>query len=392
VLTKSGEEKLIRWRNSLLRDNAGRVIGTLSSGQDMTDRRRAEEQLREYEKAVEGLEEMIVVVDRGYRYRLANRAYVNYRGGTREQLIGKLIPEVLGDEVFERVIKGKLDECLQGKVVKFELKYAFRERNERDLSVSYFPIEGLAGIDRVAAVIQDVTERKRGESDLRRLSSRLLHLQEWERRRIARDLHDDIGQDLYAARMSLRKIQNYVANQNAKGLLSEVVETIGVLLSKVRTLAQLLHPAELTMLGLRSAIVAYVESFRERSGVLVTTEMPKELPVLPRAAEAALYRVVQECLLNIQRHSGSPKAEVRIETDFTLITLEVKDDGVGMKSAVSQGWESGELRLGVGLAGMSERIKQLGGSVEITSGKWGTSVRATILLDSPELKSDPDPE
>ena len=139
---------------------------------DIRERKRAEARLREYEKAVEGLEEMIVVVDRNYRYVLANRAFLNYRGLEKEQLLGRLVSEVLNPGVFEEVAKENLDECFRGEVVTYELRYKYPHLGERDLSISYFPIEGPNGIDRVACVLQDVTERKRAEAALRESEAR----------------------------------------------------------------------------------------------------------------------------------------------------------------------------------------------------------------------------
>jgi PAS domain S-box-containing protein len=141
---------------------------TEAIARDIRQRKRTEEKLREYEKAVEGLEEMIVVVDREYRYVLANRAFLNYRGVEREELIGRPSREMLNEGVFDAIIKEKLDECFQGKVVKYELKYKYPKLGERDISISYFPIEGPDGIDRVACVIQDITERKKAEETLQR--------------------------------------------------------------------------------------------------------------------------------------------------------------------------------------------------------------------------------
>ncbi|HWY22508.1 MAG TPA: PAS domain S-box protein [Candidatus Acidoferrum sp.] len=136
--------------------------------QDITERKRAEERLREYERVIEDIEEMFVVVDRDYRCVIANRAYLTYRGSEKEQVIGRRLDEVLNREVFQEVIKPRLDECFQGKVVRYQLKYEYPTMGERDLLISYFPIEGARGIDRIACILQDITERKRSEEALRR--------------------------------------------------------------------------------------------------------------------------------------------------------------------------------------------------------------------------------
>lgn len=131
--------------------------------------RRRTKRLEEFQKAVEGLEEMIAVIDRDYRYVIANRAYLDYGGMKKEDLIGRQVSQVLGPGVFETKIKGKLDECFQGKIVQYEMQYKYPSRGERDLAISYFPIQGPAGIDRVACVLKDltdVTERKRAQSAL----------------------------------------------------------------------------------------------------------------------------------------------------------------------------------------------------------------------------------
>ncbi len=139
---------------------------------DITARKQSEDRLRQFEKVVESLEEMIVVVDRNYRYTIANRSFLNYRGMTKEEVVGRLVSEVVGPVVFETVVRPKLEECLSGKVVTYEMKYTYPQRGERDLLITYLPVEGPAGIDRVASVLCDITERKRAEQALRQSEER----------------------------------------------------------------------------------------------------------------------------------------------------------------------------------------------------------------------------
>jgi PAS domain S-box-containing protein len=153
-------------------DEQGRLLRIVGMVADITERKLAEERLREYEKAVEGSEEMIAVVDREYRYLIANRKFLNLRNMTKEQVVGRLAHEILNKGVFEAGVKGKLDECFRGKVVRYEMKYTYPELGERDVFVSYFPIEGATGIDRVACILQDITDRKRTEEALRKSEER----------------------------------------------------------------------------------------------------------------------------------------------------------------------------------------------------------------------------
>ena len=141
------------------------------------DSKLAEDRLREYEELVENLEEMIVMVGRDYRYLLANRAFLKYRGMQRDQVVGRAKAEILDRDVFDRVVKPKLDECFQGKVVRYELTYCFPDIGERVLAISYFPIESPTGVDRVACVSRDITEQKQAEELHRQSESQLANAQ-----------------------------------------------------------------------------------------------------------------------------------------------------------------------------------------------------------------------
>lgn len=157
---------------SPLRDKGGKLRGGVAAFRNITERLRAEDRLLEYERVVENLEDMILVIDRDYRYVIANRAFLSYRAMDREQVIGHRVDEVLQKEVFDSIVKEKMDECFAGKVIQFELNYTYPGRGERAVFTSYFPIEGPTGVDRIACVLQDITERKRSEEALRKSEER----------------------------------------------------------------------------------------------------------------------------------------------------------------------------------------------------------------------------
>jgi signal transduction histidine kinase len=233
---------------------------------------------------------------------------------------------------------------------------------------------------RVAGTCRDITERVRAEEELRRLSGQLLRLQDEERRRIARELHDSTGQDLVALATALSQLHVSIPSSGRKlrKLASECQALADQCIRDVRTLSYLLHPPMLDEAGLEDAIRHYAGGFTERTGIEVELEISPRLGRMKPDAEMALFRVVQESLTNIQRHSGSLQAKIRINRDRGKITLEISDKGSGISG--SQRRRNGKLSfgLGVGIPSMHERVKLIGGQLDIESRGSGTTVRATI--------------
>ena len=166
-MRKDGQLIHISMTASPVRDTTGKIVSASIIARDITEHKRTEGALQEYQKVIENSQDMIAVVDQQYKYLLANARFLEMRGMDREQVVGRPVSEVLGKEVFERIVKRNLDACFQGKVVNYEMKNAYPGLGERDLTVSYFPIQDRDGINRVASVIRDTTERKRAEERYR---------------------------------------------------------------------------------------------------------------------------------------------------------------------------------------------------------------------------------
>ena len=236
---------------------------------------------------------------------------------------------------------------------------------------------------RVAGTCRDVTEAVRAEEELRRLSGQLLRLQDEERRRIARDLHDSTGQDLVALATTLSQLHALIpsSSRKSRNLASQCQALADQCIRDVRTLSYLLHPPMLDEAGLEDAIRHYAGGFTDRTGIEVELEISPRLGRMKPHVELALFRVVQESLTNIQRHSGSPQAKIRIECDPGKITLEISDKGNGISGSPRRRNGKMSFGLGVGIPSMQERVTLIGGQLDIESSSSGTTVRVTIPAD-----------
>jgi signal transduction histidine kinase len=222
-------------------------------------------------------------------------------------------------------------------------------------------------------------EFKKQAEVVRELSARLLRTQDEERRRIARDLHDSLGQLLVALNMNLSRIQTGFPafGQNEITLLNDSISLVRELLRQIRTISHLLHPPLLDEVGLASAIRWYAEEFSKRSKIQLNLDLPAALDRLPPDVEISVFRIIQECLTNVHRHSNSSEAGIRLTCDDGELTVEVWDRGRGMSSE-KLGDLSCPARGGVGIRGMRERLRQFGGILEVRSDAWGTRVVAQI--------------
>jgi signal transduction histidine kinase len=213
------------------------------------------------------------------------------------------------------------------------------------------------------------------ERSLRSLTGRLLQLQDEERRRFSRELHDSLGQYLAGVKMNLDMFSN---SRTAEGLLTDAIQLLDQSIAETRTISHLLHPPLLDEAGFSSAAKWYLEGFAQRSGIQVKIDLPENLGRLPKAIELGLFRVLQESLTNIHRHSGSSSAEVSLKSFPEKVVLEVRDFGKGMPPQLLDSFKTKGISLGVGLAGMRERVRELGGQLNVQAKSPGTLL--TIVL------------
>jgi signal transduction histidine kinase len=225
-------------------------------------------------------------------------------------------------------------------------------------------------------VVQEANNRleslvEQRTSALQKLSAHLMRAQDDERRRMARELHDGLGQSLAAAQINLGLIDlpNGAAGQR---FLTEARHLVGRAVSDIRTLSYLLHPPLLEEAGFYSAVQWYIDGFSKRSGIKVTLELPSKLGRMPDVVELTLFRVVQEGLINVHRHSGSEQVHIRIENDETRIVVRLKDYGKGLPGNLLERFRKTGSGAGVGLSGMRERVKELGGEFVVESDETGT--------------------
>lgn len=260
----------------------------------------------------------------------------------------------------------------------------------KTIQVSAAPIrDANERITGAVVVLEDISARRAAERELndsyvqlRTLTARLMRAQDDERRRIARMLHETTAQNLAALKMLLARLNRTSErlDEADRDALAESISLAEQSMTEIRTLSYLLHPPFLDEAGLLTALRWYATGFTERSGIKVDLDLPANFDRLPLETETALFRIVQESLINIHRHAGSETARIRLRRDADRFVLEIEDSGHGIPEGSIEHIRRGGGGAGVGITGMSERVEQLGGRLEITSSERGTTVAAWLPL------------
>jgi PAS domain S-box-containing protein len=242
---------------------------------------------------------------------------------------------------------------------------------------------------RMIGTTEDVTERTKQETELRRLSRQLLHARDAEQRRIARDLHETAVQSMAAIKMMLGRIRNMVpkSSKRARDLVRSTTVVADEIIREVRTISHLMHPPLLDEGGLYPALHWYARGFSERSGIAANLQMDEVFGRLPRDTEITIFRIVQEALTNVHRHSSSRDAIIRVVRSGASVRVEIEDHGKGMPLLAGPAGGK-DVQLGVGTAGMRERVAQLSGKFEIRSAPAKGTVVTAILPASDRQEND----
>ena len=432
-LTKRGKRVDVSLTISPMKDSTGRIVGASKIARDITERKQADEELRKVHEELE-----IRVRERTAELAQSNRllqTQIQERIQAQEALERQTavlreqsrLLDLANDAIFIRSFDGTIsywnegaerlygwtkEEALEnrlGMLLQTEFPIPFEEIREvlvREGNWEGELIHTRRDGSRVTVnsrwtlwrsaegnplgwlqINTDITGRKRAEESLRALTARLLQLQDDERRRIARELHDSAGQILVALDINLSLVQkNEGLAPNAANAVRESIALVQQLSKELRTTSHLLHPPLLDESGLPSAVRWFVDGFAKRSKISVDLEIAPDLGRLPRELETTIFRMVQECLTNIHRHSGSPTANIRIARNSNHVSIAVRDRGKGM-SADNYRNSFGPITPGVGIQGMRERVRQLGGHLQIHSGTSGTTVRATLPVTNAAAQS-----
>jgi PAS domain S-box-containing protein len=374
-------------------DASGRIVRFSGMSQDVTERRKEEDRLRLSEALLDQAEE------------IAGFGCWDYDVSSRKTILSKNLQKMYGfgsNETFDverywdnvlrddrrYVRKYVLDAIEKCSPFEYTTRYRMPDGSARIYHARGIPVAGAEGSTlRVRGVVHDLTGQMRTEEELRRLSHELMRTQDAERRQIARDLHESVGQTLAALKMTLGNLDHAQAEsgntiprlQEARGLAEDAIR-------EIRVVSYLMHPPMLDEAGLAPTLQWYARGFSDRSNIQATVEVKRGLGRFSQQIETTVFRIVQEALTNVHRYSGSQAVTIRVIRQDGQVLVEVSDQGCGLHS-IARGRNT---RLGVGIAGMRERVKQLNGVFEMESRPGhGTTVRAVLPFVMQEPQENP---
>jgi PAS domain S-box-containing protein len=392
---KDGTQIVVASRWTLDQRDPGNGNCVLETNSDITQQKESEKALRESEGRFRAIVETtpecvkLVAAD-GTLLHMNSPGLAMVGADCAERVVGRSVYDLIAPEHRDR-FRAFNEKVCRGEKGTLEFDIVGLEGTRRQMETHGAPLRDQDGTCVQLAVTRDITGRKEAEKARRdaELSARLLQVQDEERRRIARELHDGVGQLLAAMSMNASSVIDEKSNLSAGAArcAEENFNLIQQVSKDIRTMSYLLHPPLLDELGLPSALRWYIEGFAERSKIAANVELPVDLERLPQEHELCLFRIAQECLTNIHRHSGSSTALIRLWRTPGEIKMEVSDAGRGIDPEIESKIASGE-SAGVGLRGMQERVNQIGGTLGIHSKGKGLSVVVTLPLAEEAVSSD----
>lgn len=375
--------------NTLLTIKRNDEIGTLANSfNKMTEDLRRTTISKDYvDNIIGSMNDTLVVIDPDVKIRRVNRAMCNLLEYKEDELIGKDINLMVPNE--EKIFRGSVFQRLLGKtaVVNNEIDYVTRNGKRIPMLFSAAVLKNKEGrIEGIVGIARDITERKQAEKALREserhlrfLSSQLLTAQEKERRRLSRELHDELGQALMVLKLKLESIQRALGTdqERLKGECDEVIGYVNEVTENVRRLSRDLSPSILEDLGLSAAIRWLVDASTKHCNIKISLDMIEMDNLFSREGQITVYRIVQECLTNIAKHAQATHVSIVIKKNDGQILFSVEDDGKGFDVKEVLGKDPG--KKGLGLAAMYERTRILGGSLDIW-GQKGRGARITFTV------------
>ena len=415
---KDGDPVDISLTISPIKDSAGRIIGASKVAREITERKQAEQALAERALLLDLSSDAILVRDVADRITFLNKSASELYGYSREEALGRVSHELLRTEfpeplqrITEQLHREKrwtgelIHRCKDGRQMVVISRWALnrddggnrkcvletnndisqQKQSEKALRESEARLRALADEleSKVGVRTQQLEHRNTEVLEqsklLRELSARLLQIQDSERRHIARELHDSAGQIVTALGMNLASIAQRVRqNPLLANAVQEGQQLVQELSKEIRTTSYLLHPPLLEENGLSEALPWYIHGLTERSGLTIDLNISEDFGRLAGEVELAVFRIVQECLTNIHRHSGSKTASIRLSREERSVSLEIQDDGKGIPAPRLA--EIQAQRAGVGITGMRERVRCLQGQMNVESNDRGTKISVTLPL------------